>query len=78
MRGLIWFIWSIWSVWFNQTNETDQMNKRDQPIRALLAPQAAVHRTAGAVAADWYGTGSKECAYFTLEKSATILASFPS
>ena len=54
------------------------MNKREQPIRALLAPQAAVHRTAGAVAADWYGTGSKECAYFTLEKSAMILTSFPS
>jgi hypothetical protein len=32
--GLIWFIWSIW---FNQTNETDQMNKRDQPVLALLA-----------------------------------------
>jgi hypothetical protein len=32
----------------------------------------------GAVAADWQGPGSKECTYFTLEKSATILASFPS
>ena len=32
----------------------------------------------GANAADWQGPGSKECAYFTLEKSATILASLPS
>ena len=32
----------------------------------------------GAFAADWQGPGSNECAYFTLEKSAAILASFPS
>lgn len=43
---------------------------------ALLG--AAARQTAEAVAADWQGTGSKKCAYFTLEKSAAILASFPS
>jgi hypothetical protein len=37
---LVWFIWSIWSVWFNQTNKTDQINKRNQPILALHAPQS--------------------------------------
>ena len=31
------FIWSIWSVWFNQTNERNQINKRDQPVLALVA-----------------------------------------
>jgi hypothetical protein len=41
-------------------------------------PQATVRKITRIVAADWHGTGSKECAYFTLEKSATILASFPS
>ena len=40
--------------------------------------EATVHQIAGAVAADWQGTGSKDGAYFTLEKSAAILASFPS
>jgi hypothetical protein len=74
-RGLIWFIWSIW---FNQTNETDQINKRDMPVRGLLAPRATAYGRAGAVAADWHGIGSKKYAYFTLEKSATILASCPS
>ena len=34
---MIWFIWSIWSVWFNQTDQTDQINKRDQPLLALVA-----------------------------------------
>ena len=37
---LVWSIssvWSIWSVWFNQTNETDQINKRDEPLLALVA-----------------------------------------
>jgi hypothetical protein len=37
---LIWFVWSIWFIWFNQTNEADQINKRDQPVLALHAPQS--------------------------------------
>jgi hypothetical protein len=39
---------------------------------------AVVRQTGGAAAVDCHGTGSKERAYFTLEKSAAILASFPS
>ena len=40
--------------------------------------RATARQTAGAVAAGWHGTGSKDGAYLILEKSAAILASFPS
>jgi hypothetical protein len=40
------------------------------PFRVLHQVQPPSHRD--------NGTGSKECAYFTFEKSATILASVPS
>ena len=39
-------IWFIWSVWFNQTNETDQINKRDQPLLALVARHSALTQPA--------------------------------
>ena len=43
---------------------------------ALLG--AAARQTAGVAATDRQGTGLKDGDYFTLEKSAAILASFPS
>ena len=54
----------------------DQMYQEDEHDTYKL--QGKLKEPTGAVSADWQGPGSKECAYFTLEKSATILASFPS
>jgi hypothetical protein len=56
--------------------------RRDQPYHEdehdTYKLPGKLKEPTGANAADWQGSGSKECAYFTLEKSATILASLPS
>ena len=41
-------------------------------------PLTTAQQTVETVVAGWQGVGSKDGAYFTLEKSAAILASFPS
>jgi hypothetical protein len=54
----------------------DETNQEDEHDTYKLPGK--LKEPTGANAADWQGPGSKECAYFTLEKSATILASLPS